>query len=113
MKRKRMLELSRKNENTGFICGHCGNYVEPLTNGSFRNHCPACLYSLHVDENPGDRSNTCRGLMKPIGVKNSKKGMQIVHQCTNCGEVKVNIIAEYDHQPDDMDLIIKLSVPVG
>ena len=37
-----------------FICENCGRKVEPL-GYSCRNHCPYCLYSKHVDINPGDR----------------------------------------------------------
>ncbi|WP_420871372.1 RNHCP domain-containing protein [Lysinibacillus xylanilyticus] len=47
--------------------------VEPLTNGSFRNHCPKCLFSKHVDTVPGDRASTCKGLMRPIGVDYTEK----------------------------------------
>lgn len=100
--------MSRNNENSNFICGNCGASVLALRNGSYRNHCPFCLYSLHVDHKPGDRSNLCSGLMRPVGVKSSKKGMQIVHQCTHCGIEKVNKIAEHDLQSDDLDEIIKL-----
>jgi len=96
--------VSRKKENTGFICIYCGADVRPLTNGSYRNHCPHCLYSLHVDNLPGDRSNDCRGLMKPDGIRfNSKKGWQIVHRCQECGEVKTNRVA-----PDDIEIILTM-----
>lgn len=37
-----------------FICEHCGQHV-PKLGYSCRNHCPYCLYSKHVDVNPGDR----------------------------------------------------------
>ena len=101
--------MSRNSENQGFKCGECGSAIFPLKNGSYRNHCPFCLYSLHVDIQPGDRNNTCRGLMKPIGVKKtSKKGMQIIHECTICKGISVNKIAENDLQPDDIDGILKL-----
>lgn len=101
--------MSRFSENQGFICENCGTTVMQLNNGSYRNHCPYCLYSLHVDNKPGDRGSSCKGLLKPIGIKNtSKKGMQIVHQCTRCGERKVNKIAVNDFQPDDLDELIKL-----
>lgn len=89
---------------------HCGMGVEPLINGSVRNHCPHCLHSRHLDIMPGDRLNDCKGLMRPIGIKTSKKGMQIIHECTVCGEVKVNKVAEFDDQPDDMDKVIHLTV---
>lgn len=81
----------------------------PLKNGSYRNHCPYCLFSLHVDHKPGDRNNQCKGLMRPIGIRHSsKKGIQIVHECTKCGIIKVNKIADYDMQSDTIDEIIKL-----
>jgi hypothetical protein len=46
--------MSKKIENTGFVCEHCRKRVLPLTNGCYRNHCPFCL-SKHLDEHPGDR----------------------------------------------------------
>lgn len=88
---------------------HCGKSVTPLTNGSYRNHCPHCLYSLHVDNLPGDRDNGCQGLMKPVGIRyNSKKGYQIIHQCEKCGVEKVNRIAIDCEMADDLCVIIKL-----
>ena len=93
--------MSRKTENTGFTCVHCGELILPLTNGSYRNHCPFCLHSLHVDNQPGDRLNGCLGLMKPVGLKyHSKKGWQIVHRCQKCGIEKVNRTATDTVQPD-------------
>ena len=60
--------MSRKRENTAFTCEHCGREVVPLTSGSYRNHCPFCLYSKHVDALPGDRMSECGGLMEPVGL---------------------------------------------
>ena len=54
-----------------FICENCSNKVEKL-NYSARDHCPFCLYSKHVDINPGDRLNPCHGLLVPIGVEKFK-----------------------------------------
>jgi DNA-directed RNA polymerase subunit RPC12/RpoP len=94
--------MARKTENTGFVCANCGKKTQALTNGSYRNHCPFCLYSLHVDNRPGDRANPCRALMKPVGLTyKGKKGWQIIHQCTKCGCRSVNKIAEDTIQPDD------------
>lgn len=101
--------MSRKIENVGFVCENCNEVVFPLDNGSYRNHCPVCLYSKHVDIKPGDRLNKCQGLMMPISIKiSSKKGIQIVHKCLTCNEIKVNKIAEHSIQPDDFSRIIKL-----
>lgn len=98
--------MSRKEENTGFICQHCGKEVLPLTNGSYRNHCPFCLYSLHVDNIPGDRACDCGGLMEPTAIiHNSKKGYQIVHKCKKCGFIRNNKVSEDPRQPDSIEAI--------
>lgn len=99
--------MSRKSENSAFICANCKRKVVPLSNGSYRNHCPHCLYSLHVDEKPGDRASHCGGLMKPCGViYHSKKGYQIRHVCIVCGYERVNKIAEDTDMPDDFDKVL-------
>lgn len=91
----------RKEENTTFICKNCSTPVAPLTNGSYRNHCPQCLYSLHVDIRPGDRQNTCHGLMRPIDYRQHlKKGYQLLHECTRCENQQWNIVAQDTQQPD-------------
>ena len=67
----------------GFVCAHCGQTVEPLGYTS-RNHCPHCLYSLHVDIHPGDRQNPCRGLMEPVGLDiSAKKAMSSAFAARN------------------------------
>ena len=95
----------------GFICANCGKEVLPMGRSS-RNHCPFCLCSLHVDINPGDRASECRGLMEPISAEpDPKKGYVIIHKCTKCGEIHRNRAAhEAKVQPDDIKLIIKLTV---
>ncbi len=78
-----------------FVCEHCGLHVEELTGGSYRNHCPKCLYSKHVDrDGPGDRLSECEGLMKPIDLDHrSNKGWMIVHRCEKCGKLIPNTAA--------------------
>ncbi len=101
--------MSRSEENAGFICIRCGRRVRPLSNGSYRNHCPFCLYSRHVDIGPGDRRCDCRGLMEPIGLHyRSGKGFQLVHRCLRCGHKSVNRIAENTEQPDDSERLSRL-----
>ena len=101
--------MSRRQENTGFTCDYCGTRVVPLTNGSYRNHCPFCLYSKHVDVKPGDRKAQCGGLMKPVRlVYKSGKGYQVVHKCLKCGGESVNRTAENSVQPDILDELLKL-----
>jgi RNHCP domain len=103
--------MSRKQENAGFVCERCGRAVAPLTNGSYRNHCPFCLFSKHVDVRPGDRSESCNGMMEAIGlVYHSQKGYQIIHRCLRCRAVKVNKVAEYTVQPDEIEQLVKLII---
>ena len=88
--------MSFKKLDSGFICTNCGKDVQPLGYTS-RNHCPYCLCSIHVDIDPGDRANNCKGLLVPVGIEyNAKKGYIIVHKCRNCGEIKKNKAAEDD-----------------
>lgn len=98
-----------KNDDS-FICKNCGFEVKPLGYSS-RNHCPKCLCSLHVDINPGDRANTCGGILRPIRVEpDPKKGYIIIHKCDKCGEIRRNRAAnEAKVQPDDINLLIKLT----
>lgn len=99
----------QKNDD-GFICQNCGHAVEPLGYSS-RNHCPRCLCSLHVDIQPGDRANTCGGILRPIRVEpDPKKGYIIIHRCDRCGEIRRNRAAhEAKIQPDDLELLIRLT----
>lgn len=101
--------VSKKEENSAFICVHCGMEVLALTNGSYRNHCPHCLYSMHVDNIPGDRASSCKGCMKPTGiVYHSKKGYQISHKCEKCGFERANKVACNTVMPDDLEQVIRL-----
>lgn len=101
--------LGRRNvENTGFSCIQCGGKIARHTGGSYRNHCPHCLWSRHVDELPGDRAAQCGAPMKPVGVDYSgKKGYILIHRCTACGATDRNKTAP----DDDMDAIIALQRP--
>ena len=87
-----------------FICENCKSLVKKLEY-SARDHCPNCLYSKHVDVNPGDRLNTCKGLLKPIAIEKYRDTYKIIYKCLKCGEIHKNIMA----CDDNMDLIIELS----
>ncbi len=97
-----MKRFNMKDES--FICENCKNLVKKLEY-SARDHCPSCLYSKHVDINPGDRLNTCMGLLKPIGIEKYRDTYKIIYKCLKCGEIHKNIMAN----DDNMDLIIELS----
>ena len=105
-----MEEKTFTKNDSGFICGNCGKEVKPLGYTS-RNHCPFCLYSRHLDVNPGDRMSECRGLMEPVSAEpDSKKGYIIIHKCKKCGAVRRNKAALSGEQSDDIRKIISLTV---
>lgn len=65
-----------------FVCSHCGQSVKGT---GYTDHCPKCLWSQHVDINPGDRAEKCCGAMEPVGLE-IKGGEKIIHyECQKCG----------------------------
>ncbi|HOY56359.1 MAG TPA: RNHCP domain-containing protein [bacterium] len=85
-----------------FVCAHCKTQV---VGGGYTDHCPQCLWSRHVDINPGDRQCRCRGLMAPVSAVVKKNGFVIFYVCQICG---------FEHQvkaaPDDnFELILSLT----
>ncbi len=92
-----------KDEN--FVCENCKRNVTKL-NYSARDHCPYCLYSKHIDINPGDRLNTCMGMLVPIDIEKFKDTYKIIYKCEKCGMIHKNIAAN----DDNMDKIIELSI---
>lgn len=81
-----------------FLCRRCRRPIAIDAPGTgHRNHCPGCLWSLHLDDLPGDRSATCGGLMEPIAVWVRGGGeWALVHRCQRCGALKSNRIAGDD-----------------
>ena len=65
-----------------FACARCGAAVR---GDGYTNHCPACLWSMHVDVNPGDRANPCRGMMEPVWAERKGTGHIVYHRCQKCG----------------------------
>ena len=88
MKRK----FQRKIED--FVCENC--HTKVIGNG-YTNHCPVCLWSKHVDINPGDRACNCCSLMEPISLENKNDNQIIIHRCIKCGYEKKNKVAENDN----------------
>ena len=87
-----------------FTCENCKKEVKKL-GYTARDHCNYCLYSKHVDILPGDRKNTCMGLLKPIGIEKYKDTFKIIYQCQKCHQIHKNIMAT----DDNMDVIINIS----
>jgi len=102
----------------GFECSYCRQWVdaEKFIGTRFRNHCPFCLWSKHVDkQKSGDQRSFCHGLMEPIGLTFKKEGfdkygkprqgeLMIIHQCHDCRQTSINRIAA-DDKPE---MILKI-----
>lgn len=95
-----MKKFQRRIEN--FVCEHCG--TEVVGNG-YTNHCPHCLYSKHVDVNPGDRAAECGGLMEPVDLEYKDGRYILVHRCLKCGFIRKNKVAD----DDDFEAVLRLS----
>ena len=85
-----------------FTCAHCGAAV---VGDGYTNHCPKCLWSLHVDINPGDRAADCDALMCPVGIDQRAGEWRVVHECVACGHRKANRL----DPADDQDIVRKLA----
>ncbi|MDP2593557.1 MAG: RNHCP domain-containing protein [bacterium] len=83
----------QKKEN--FVCENCG---EDARGDGYTNHCPKCLWSKHVDINPGDRANECGGMMKPVSVIYKKDEFVIKSICVKCDFVWINKAAKNDSE---------------
>ncbi len=77
-----------------FKCEYCGKQV----NGDgFTNHCPQCLWSKHVDIDPGDRASECGGLMRPVSFEGDGGEYKIIHRCVECSFEKRNKLQNKDN----------------
>ncbi|MBU4360308.1 RNHCP domain-containing protein [Candidatus Parcubacteria bacterium] len=73
-------KFKRKIEN--FLCSRCGTSVKGT---GYTDHCSKCLWSKHVDINPGDRKAKCNGMMEPVGVETKNSEYIIYYKCAICG----------------------------
>ena len=85
-----------------FTCEHCGKEVK---GSGFTNHCPHCLWSKHVDNNPGDRASVCGGMMEPVNFMSDRDGYVLIHRCNKCGLEKKNRLSDQD----DFDVALKVT----
>ncbi len=77
-----------------FTCEHCGTAV---VGTGYTNHCPKCLWSKHVDIDPGDRAADCGGMMAPIAIEGSTgKGYMVRQKCQQCGFERRNSVMQND-----------------
>ncbi|MFN3231848.1 MAG: RNHCP domain-containing protein [Alphaproteobacteria bacterium] len=92
-----------------FRCRRCGQQTSDAPLGTrHRNHCPKCLWSLHLDNQTGDRASDCAGLMEPIAVWVRGSGeWAIVHRCRDCSTLSSNRIAGDDNELVLMALAVR------
>ena len=96
-------------EQRSFRCGHCRADVSDNAPGTaYRNHCPKCLWSRHLDDDrPGDRAAECGAHMEPIAITVRGEGEWIlVHRCAGCGQLHLNRTAG----DDDPLILLRLAV---
>lgn len=96
-----MRKFTRNKEN--FVCKNCNQAVE---GNGYTNHCPNCLYSVHIDRYPGDRKELCLGIMSPIDIITKGGDAEyVVHICNLCKVVKRNVLSEKDSMKSITDII--------
>ncbi len=76
-----------------------------MQGNGYTNHCSRCLWSKHIDIHPGDRQESCGGLMEPIEVVYRHSEYIITHQCTVCGFKRSNSAS----RDDDFDMLVEIS----
>ncbi|WP_431607665.1 RNHCP domain-containing protein, partial [Protofrankia symbiont of Coriaria myrtifolia] len=89
-----------------FRCLACGT---PVRGDGYTNHCPRCLWSRHVDVNPGDRAADCAGSMRPVAVEVRAGRTILLHRCEACGHQRRNRISP----ADDLEAVMRLSAQGG
>lgn len=96
-----MRKFTRTKED--FICKNCN--FEVKGNG-YTNHCPNCLYSLHIDKYPGDRQESCLGLMMPVDIiTKGGEAKYVIHSCQLCKITKRNILNPNDSVKAILDVM--------
>lgn len=85
-----------------FVCEKCGTEVK---GNGFTNHCPKCLWSKHVDNDPGDRESNCGGMMEPINFFKEGTDFVLVHKCIVCDIEKRNKFVANDN----FDVAVEIS----
>jgi hypothetical protein len=91
-----------------FVCEKCGAAVK---GSGYTNHCPHCLWSKHVDVNPGDRAAVCCGMMEPVNVEfnNDRRDWIMTHRCLVCKHEKRNKVDKNDNQAEIQKLALRVA----
>ncbi len=77
-----------------FTCEKC---KEKNIGTGYTNHCKKCLWSKHVDINPGDRAEKCCGMMEPVEIDFKNGEFVIIHKCIKCRFEKRNTFNKDDN----------------
>lgn len=77
-----MQEKGFQKKKEDFVCENCGRAIR---GSGYTDHCPSCLFSKHVDINPGDRKSDCGGKMIPKEIETRGDDYIIYYQCQKCG----------------------------
>jgi hypothetical protein len=85
-----------------FKCENCGFFV---AGDGYTNHCSQCLWSKHVDIDPGDRLAVCQGLMGPFQVEMENGETFISQKCIKCQHIRRNKVSK----DDSYEVIISIS----
>ena len=99
----------------------CGQVVSTSRESSGvnnRNHCPACLWSRHVDlQKAGDRRSACRSRMQPVGLtlkrtpkrygEENQGELMLIHLCAGCGKLSINRAAADDNAAGIYSLFLR------
>jgi hypothetical protein len=99
---------ARRSPPRTFRCCECRLDVSTDAPGTaHRNHCPNCLWSRHVDVEPGDRASPCGSGMEPIAISVRGRGEWVlIHRCRGCDALVANRAAGDDNPL----LLVKLAV---
>ena len=94
---------------SSFQCHHCHQPIElPAPGTKHRNHCPRCLWSVHLDNHSGDRAARCGDMMEPIAVQVRPNGeWLLIHRCRRCHALSANRIAGDDNELALLSLAVR------
>lgn len=98
--------MSFKRTVEDFVCEHCGAAV---VGDGYTNHCPHCLWSKHVDVEPGDRAAACGGMMEPTALEGATGKYRIIHSCIRCKITRPVSVAK----DDDIQAVLALAQTLG
>lgn len=113
--------MAQKIKKEDFKCFNCSQWVFFTENmgTDYRNHCPFCLYSKHLDfKKSGDRKSKCQEKMKPIGLTFKHEGkdkynklkqgeLMLIHECLGCKKISINRIAADDREEEILKIFKK------